>query len=394
VISRRLQPIGATWVAHCAVDHREGSVTMTNVHDFLNRNLHEGVTLASARASSFKMSAIQWLWPNRFALGKLGILAGLPDEGKGQVFANMAATVSQGGEWPCGEGAAPQGNVLLLTAEDDIEDTVVPRLVAAGADLDRIEIVKMVRDRANKRMFSLVTDLELLRQKIVGVGDVKLVQIDPITAYLGNAKMDSYRTNDVRAVLSPVVDLAAELRVAIIAMMHFNKKLDVNNALLRISDSLAYGATARHVYAIIDDAENKRKLMVKGKNNIAPKSAADKALAYRFGAREVGQDEQTGKSIWAPHIIWEPDHVDMTASQAMAQAANKSSTARDEAKKFLADLLAAGAMPKAEIEEAADANGIKGRTLFRAKDELGITAKKDGPNGSWRWHLPPSEVAT
>jgi putative DNA primase/helicase len=233
-----------TRAIHGAVDHRKGS-EMANVHDFPNRNLHE--SLASAPASSFKMSGIQWLWPNRFALGKLGILAGLPDEGKGQVFANMAATVSQGGEWPCGEGMAPQGNVLLLTAEDAIEDTVVPRLVAAGADLDRIEIVRMVGERPKERMFSLVTDLDLLRQKMVEIGDVKLVQIDPITAYLGNAKMDSYRTNDVRAVLSPVVNLAAELNVAIIGIMHFNKKLDVNNALLRISDSLAYGATARHV---------------------------------------------------------------------------------------------------------------------------------------------------
>jgi putative DNA primase/helicase len=347
----------------------------------------KSTTLQSARASSFKMSAIQWMWPNRFALGKLGILAGLPDEGKGQVFASMAAIVTQGGQWPCHEGKAPQGNVILLTAEDDIEDTVVPRLVAAGADLERVEIAKMVRERSGKRMFSLATDLELLRQKIIEVGDVKMVQIDPLTAYLGNVKMDSYRTTDVRSILSPVVDLAAELKVSIIGMMHFNKKHDVNNALLRISDSLAYGATARHVYAIVDDAENKRKLMVKGKNNIAPKSAADKALAYRFGAREVGVDAQTGEAIMAPYILWEKDHVDMTATQAM-EATHKSSSARDEAKKFLADLLAAGPMLKIEIDDAAEANGIADRTLLRAKVDLGVKAKKDGPNSGWRWYLP------
>ncbi len=91
--------------------------------------------LKSARASTFEMSAIQWLWPNRFALGKLGILAGLPDEGKGQVLCDMAARVTRGLDWPCGEGTAPLGNVLLLTAEDDPKDTVVPRLLAAGADL-------------------------------------------------------------------------------------------------------------------------------------------------------------------------------------------------------------------------------------------------------------------
>ena len=90
------------------------------------------------------MSAIQWLWENRFALGKLGILAGLPDEGKGQVLFDMAARITRGMDWPCGEGTAPEGNVVLLTAEDDPKDTVVPRLMAAGADLERIEIVQMV----------------------------------------------------------------------------------------------------------------------------------------------------------------------------------------------------------------------------------------------------------
>jgi hypothetical protein len=102
-------------------------------------------TLESARASTYRMEGIEWLWPNRFALGKLGLIVGLPDEGKGQIESYIAAQVTPGGEWPCKEGHAPLGNVILLTAEDHPGDTVVPRLVAAGADLERIEIVKMVR---------------------------------------------------------------------------------------------------------------------------------------------------------------------------------------------------------------------------------------------------------
>jgi len=168
--------------------------------------------------------------------------------------------------------------------------------------------------------------------------------------------------------------------------MHFNKKTDVDNALLRISDSLAFGATARHVYTVVDDAENKRKLLVKAKNNLA--AAGNKALAYRFGGREVGKDAETEQAIFAPHILWEDKHVEVTASEAMQ--ATKSPAARDEAKKFLADILANGPMVKAEIEDSANANGISDRTLFRAKSELGVLAKKDGPNGSWTWRLPVS----
>ena len=344
--------------------------------------------LQSARASSFEMKSIQWLWPNRYALGKLGLLVGLPDEGKGQVFCDMAARVTKGSDWPCDEGKAPKGNVILLTAEDDINDTIVPRLVAADADLDRIEIVKMVRANEKERMFSLVTDLDLLRDKIKQVGDVKLVQIDPITAYLGNTngKMDSYRTTDVRAVLGPVVEFAAGVNAAVVGIMHFNKKTDVNNALLRISDSLAFGATARHVYAVVDDAENERKLFVKGKNNLA--SSATKSLAYRFGGREVGVDSETGEAIFAPHILWENKHVDVTAAEAMATV--KSPAARDEAKKFLTDILANGPVSTTEIEDAATGNGISKRTLERAKRELGITAEK---NGQWYWRLPDTATA-
>jgi putative DNA primase/helicase len=346
--------------------------------------------LQSARASSFDLSAVQWIWPGRFAVGKLGLIAGLPDEGKGQILCDIAARITRGLPWPCEEGQAPRGNVILLTAEDDIEDTVAPRLVAAGADLECIEIIRMVRDQDKDRMFSLITDLELLRQKIVEIGNVRTIQIDPVSAYFGIGKMDSYRTPDVRAVLGPVTELARELKVLILGIMHFNKKTDVTNVLLRISDSLAFGATSRHVYAVVNDTEHGRKLFVKGKNNLAP--ADQKALAYSFGTRQVGTDAKSGELIWAPHIVWQPEHIDVTATEAMQAAAEcKSPAARDTAKSFLEEMLSNGPVTKAEIEEAAEANGIAARTLHRAKAQLKVQAVKDGPmkdgQRTWRWHL-------
>ena len=173
------------------------------------------------------MEALEWMWPHRFALGKLGLIVGLPDEGKGQILCDMAARVTTGGEWPWKEGPAPLGNVILLTAEDAPNDTVVPRLAAAGADLDRVEIVQMVTKRENKRAFSLITNLHLLRKKVERVGDVVMVQIDPLSAYMGIGNIDSFRTTDVRAVLAPLTDMAAELQIAFIGVMHFNKKMDV-----------------------------------------------------------------------------------------------------------------------------------------------------------------------
>jgi DNA polymerase len=355
--------------------------------------------LNSVRASNITMRGLKWIWPDRFAIGKLGIIAGLPEEGKGQILCDIASRITRGAAWPCNEGVAPIGSVLLLTAEDDPADTVIPRLAAAGADLDRIEIIKSVADARQtkkERMFSLIADLGLLRQKALEMGDVLMVQIDPITAYLGIKQIDSFRTTDVRAVLSPLVDLASDLQLSILGVMHFNKRTDVTNALLRISDSLAYGATARHVYAAVADPANGNKLFVRGKNNLVHRD--QKTLSYIFDTRTVGIDPETKAPIIAPYIVW-TGHVDVTASEAMQAASeNKSPSERDNAKEFLIDLLSNGSLPSAEIEEAAEADGISQRTLFRAKRELKIKSKKDGlrkdGEPTWRWHLPANATAT
>jgi putative DNA primase/helicase len=348
--------------------------------------------LGSVCAADIEMAEITWVWPGRLAFGKVGLLAGLPDEGKGQVFAYIAARITRGSEWPCGEGRAPKGSVILLTAEDDLSDTVVPRLAAAGADLTKVHFIKMVRTNSGKseRMFSLVDDLELLRKKVTAIGDVVMVQIDPMSAYLGVGKVNSFRTTDVRAVLAPLVQLAAELKIAVLGILHFNKKLDVTNALLRISDSLAFGATARHVYAIIDDAEHGRKLMVKGKNNLAP--GKQKALAYTFSEKVVDSDPVSGRPITAPYVAWRSEYVDVTASEAMAATnENKSPGARNEAKQFLLEYLADGPMPGKAIDDAAEAHGISKRTLMRARAELDIriTKRGFGKDGEWIWELRP-----
>jgi putative DNA primase/helicase len=353
----------------------------------INEEANPNETLDSIRADSVEMTSIRWLWPGRFAYGKLGLIAGLPDEGKGQIFWYLTAMVTTGGLYPCDEGKAPLGNVVILEAEDDLSDTVKPRLAAAGADLSRVHIINMVRNSKdkNKRMFSLITDLPMLRQKVEEIGDVALILIDPMSAYLGRGKIDTFRTTDVRAVLGPFVDLAVELKVAIIGILHFNKRTDVTNVLLRVSDSLAFAATARHVYGVVNDPANKRKLLVRGKNNAA--SPEQKALAYHFGMRMVGLGSN-GEEIWAPHVIWEPDHVDVTATEAMLAAeTGRPPAERDSAKALLQKMLADGPMPMKDILEAALAEkNISKRTLYRAKDELGIEAIKDGPGGTWRWH--------
>ena len=189
----------------------------------------------------------------------------------------------------------------------------------------------------------------------------------------------------------PLVELATEKHFAAIGIMHFNKKGEVNNALLRVSESLSFGAVARHVYAVTDDPANKRKLLIKAKNNLAPDT---KALSYGIGVKNVGFDPTTLKGIEAPHIVWGLQHVEISAVQAM-EAENTGGAARNprnEAKELLKRLLANGPMLQKDIQEAADADDISRITLKPAKKDLGVKSDKNGMGG-WQWFLPTTTTS-
>jgi AAA domain len=344
--------------------------------------------LVTSIAADLEMRGVEWLWPGRFALGKIGLIAGLPDYGKGQIAAFLAAAVTAALELPCGEGAAPQGNVIWFNAEDDARDTVLPRLVGAGADIKRVHFVSGTRKNGENKTFNLAVDLPLLRKEIDKIGNVVLVIIDPVSAYLGIGKVNSHSQSDVRGVLTPLKELAEETRVAVIGICHFNKKVDVTSALLRVADSIAYTAAARSVYVVLDDPEEKNsKLFVKAKNNLA---ADHKALRYGFGVKAVGHDARLGKDIEAPFVIWHPQHVELTANEAMSAAAGPAGYAKREAKDFLLDRLRVGPAGMEDLLEDAKQEGIAERTLRRAKKDLGIKSRKAaGKDGKWTWELPP-----
>jgi hypothetical protein len=354
--------------------------------------------LASVCAADVTMNAVSWWWPNRFALGKLGIIAGLPDEGKGQLFALVAARVTTGGLWPCSEGRAPLGNIVYLQSEDGLGDTVVPRLVAAGADLARVHFISLVVEQGKKRMLSLRDDLDRLRKLVLEIGDVRVVLIDPVSAYMSGAaaggRIDTFRTGDVRAVLGPVSELAEELNIGVLGIMHFNKKADITNIVLRISDSLAFGAAARHVYAAIDDKENDRKLLVRGKNNLAPRNACG-TLAYRFNEKLVGNDPKTKAPIRAPFIEFDDAYVDITAAEAMRAVSDFTAPGTGErARTLLHNMLASGTpIPESTFRDMAKEEDISWPTMKNVKRKLRIKSVRSeslgiAGKGHWLWQWP------
>ena len=202
----------------------------------------------------------------------------------------------------------------------------------------RVKILRMVRktDGSGKRMLDLHADLPKLRDALERANDPQLLAIDPLTAYVG--RINASAGIEVRSILMPLVDMLADLHVAGIGVMHFNKKTDVEQALARIADSVAFGAVARHCFVVTDDLENERRLLVKAKNNLAPDV---KALSYTIKATHAGNDHRDGRDIYAPHIVWGYDHVEISATQAMRAEATgtAASNARKVAKEFMIKLL-------------------------------------------------------
>ena len=241
--------------------HEEPTTMSTNSHAAPSSSASFAPQAVFTRLAECTPTRLHWLWPGRVPLGKLTLLIGDPGLGKSFVTLDIAARVSRGLSLPALAGEAPlaasaPGSVLLLSAEDDALDTIHPRLAAAGADLNRIDVLKAIRvQRAGdgshiESMFSLQSDLALLEDEIAKRDNCRLVVIDPITSYLGRS--DSHRNSEMRALLAPLSELAARTGVAVLAVNHLNK-MGQGPAIYRSMGSLTFAATARSVLAVMND---------------------------------------------------------------------------------------------------------------------------------------------
>lgn len=320
---------------------------------------------------------IRWLWPGRIALGKLTLLCGDPGLGKSFTTLDLAARVSCGGAWPDLPFVPSQtGSVVLLNAEDDLADTVRPRLDAAGADPSRIVAIQGVRHptgdgRIQESGFDLTGDLPALEAAIRQTPDCRLVIIDPVTAYLG--KTDSHKNAEVRAVLARLFELAARHKVAVLAVTHLNKA-NTLPAIYRAMGSLAFVAAARAAWAVVRDDQDetgRRRLFVPIKNNL--------------GSDETGLAYQLEKVASTARVAWELEPVNVRADDAL-EGGSRKAVVRDDACQFVIDTITAngGDMLSDDLSLAAEANGISERTLRRAKKAVADSYKEKGHGGRWR----------
>jgi len=406
--------------------------------------LTEGRPSASAghavtvRVADVARRQVGWLWPGRVPAGKLTLVAGDPGIGKSLMALDMAARTTTGRPWPDAEdvergsvedgsqgagdhpdscapvglpdraavdtagqasrgtaGASPSrqpGSVILLSAEDDVADTIRPRLEAAGADLRRVVILQSVwrpgPSGTTDGPFSLAADLDALEGVIQRTGDVRLVIIDPLGAYLG--RTDSHKDSQVRSLLGFLGKLAERRGVAILAVTHLNKNA-AKSVLYRAMGSLAFVAAARAVWAVVRDPELPgRHLFLPVKCNLAGQVMG---LAYTI----ADSREFPG----TPVIAWEREPVALGADEAMAAQPSGPGavTERQQAAAWLRELLAAGPVPAREVKRRADEAGFSWATIKRAKPLARVEPYSTGQRAAWEWRLahqcgsPGSNVA-
>jgi hypothetical protein len=355
----------------------------------LDREAPKGTT-AAVSITDFESRPVDWLWDGRIPLGKLTIVDGDPGLGKSVITnADIAARVTNGDSMPDGSDGLPtQRAVVLVVAEDDIADTVRPRLEAAGADLPFVFLLPVKRNsKGNVIPLNIPDDLIRLKEAIED-SEAALVIIDPITAFLGE-QVNTHNDASVRKALGPLKELAEETGAAVVMIRHLNKSGDAK-ALYRGGGSIAFSGSARSglmVERVPNDPEGWCAL-AQVKTNL---SRSVKSILYKVvSVHEFNEDFPYD----VPVVQW-GEATELTADELFVKKdARKNAPLRDEAKQFLFEVLADGPTPVVEVQEQAKGAGIAWSTVKTASVELGVVKNreraKDGKKviKGWTWALP------
>lgn len=317
---------------------------------------------------------VAWLARGRLARRKLHMMDGDPGVGKTFVSDAIVAAVTTGNPL-FGEGERREpAKALMLTAEDDLGDTVRPRIEDMGGDLSRVTILTGVRkENGEERHLSLVDDLTAV-DTVLSKGGFDVVVIDPINAYLG-AELDTNRDAALRSVLTPIAALAMKHQVAIICIRHLTKG-GRDRPIYRGQGSIAYTAAARIVMIVGKNPDNEEErviVWIKVTNGADPSAIAFSLTEGQF--RWLGETDVTASALLAP------------------EKGTEERSKLDEARAFLEDTLADGPVSTPDVEKQAAMAGISSGTLRRAKASLGVQAdavRAEGEKGvrMWTWGLP------
>jgi hypothetical protein len=308
-------------------------------------------------------------------LGAVTIVAGLGGLGKTHFTIEAGARASRGQLH--GDLRGTPVGVVIATAEDALAQTMVPRLKAAGADLDRIAFVNV------ETGFTIPDDLERLEEAMVARGDVRMVVLDPLIAFLPT-RLDSHKDQHARVALAPIASLAERHQAAVLANMHLNKSAEAGALFLRVSSSVGFLNAARSAILVAEDPDDETaRVVAHGKHNL---SEPGDSLRFRIEAAEVQRSD--GQVVKTSRIAWLGSSKHSTADLLRSDHRRDP---RDNAEDWLLDQLREAPVLVSDLKAAADAEDHKWRTVERSKAELGIKAFRREVPGPWYWGDPDAE---
>lgn len=335
------------------------------------------------RLSDVKPERVRWLWQDRIPLGKMTIFDGDPEVGKSSVTLDLAARVTTGRTMP-DDSPGVDGAVVILSYEDGIADTIVPRLKASGCDLDRVIVIDRVPDeKGTIRPPMIPEDLDHAEDIIRREGAVLLV-IDPLMAALGG-KIDAHRDQDVRRALVLIADMAERTKAAVVVVRHMNKS-GGGNPMYRGGGSIGIIGAARSALLFGHSTEDPDlRVMARLKGNLA---TAYPSLAYRMEGTEIDGEDGPISTV---RVAWEGETSEDAATLLQPPQTDDDS-ARQRAKTFLKTLLAGGEKTATEVETAAEEADIAPATLNRTKKAAGVRSVKTKTGWVWRLHTSQPEI--
>ena len=342
----RIQPCMKDW--NDVLVHRAEIPNRNYFKSIVLKEPSKPETVKIIRMSDVELTPVEWLWKPYLPFGKLSVLQGNPGEGKTYFAMHLAAACTNGKLLPNMERMEPF-NVIYQTAEDGLGDTVKPRLIEAGADLDRVLVI-------DDSEVQLTLSDERIEKAIVE-NNARLVIIDPIQAYLG-ADVDMNRANEVRPIFMRLGQVAQRTGCAILLIGHLNKAAGMQS-LQRGLGSIDIAAAVRSVMFIGKlKHDPTMRILTHEKSSLAPPGAS---LAFSLG------DE--GGFRWVGEY-------DITADEMLSGIEPQRETKTQQAKDLICTLLAGGKQVLSEdIDKAALERGIPGRTVRDAKRELGDALK-------------------
>lgn len=342
--------------------------------------LNDGVVLVCG--GNITLRPIAWVWKFWLAQGKLVILAGAPGQGKTTIALAFGATITSGGRWPDGS-RCEVGNVLIWSGEDDPSDTLLPRLLAMGADRERVYFVTGTRAAGELTTFDPARDLVQLLKAIDEIGGIQLLIVDPIVSAVTG---DSHKNTEVRRALQPLVDLAASCNCAVLGISHFSKGGQGQDPTQRVVGSVAFGAVARVVMvaAKVKSEDGKdRRILARSKSNVGPD---DGGFEYHIEQTEI----QPG--INASYIAW-GQAVAGTARELLTDpndGADATSDTTDATDLLRAELFSDSWTSSETASKPLKDSGFSKKQIWTASKKLNVHRKKDGMGGGWLWRLPAS----